>query len=299
MELRHLRYFVAVAEELHFNRAADRLHMSQPPLSQQIKQLEDELRVPLLNRTKRHVSLTSAGVAFLAEVRKILAHIDYAVTVARDMGSGERGALRFGSIYSAIYSVMPTILRSLSKSYPNLAVDVFELTIAQQLEQLKDGKIDVGILRLPIFDDLVNTRTIFEEGLMAVVPSMHPLARQREVSLDELVDHPLILSGIGLRANFRQQTLDILSRQQKPLIIAREVAEMHTLISLVGSGLGVALVPETVSRIKIADVTYLPLSDEVPKVGVALAWHRERETPALLRLMEVVFSLDLPAQPTD
>lgn len=292
MELRHLRYFQTVAEELHFNRAAERLNISQPPLSQQIKQLELELGVELFSRTKRKVELTAPGKAFLAETRKILAHIEFAANLVKDVNSGERGSLRLGSIYSGIYTIIPRLLRRFGEEYPNVTVDIQELTISQQLERLHEGKIDAGILRMPILDPDIETRIIFHEGIVAALPANHVLAERASISLSELAQYPIILSGIGLRKNFRQQVLDLFNERDIPVSVAREVAEMHTLISLVGAGLGLALVPESVSRIQIADVVYLPLLEATPKVGVALAWHKERKIPALNRLIEVMFETE-------
>ncbi|HEY6868943.1 MAG TPA: LysR substrate-binding domain-containing protein [Novosphingobium sp.] len=285
MELRHLRYFIAVAEELHFSRAAARLHVAQPPLSTQIRQLEDEIGVALFLRTKRRVELTEAGEAFLVEARRVLGILERGVAVAREIGTGRRGTLRLGSVYSAIYAVVPQLLRALSAQFPDIAVELAEMTVQQQLEALGNGSIDVGILRSPIHDPQIETRLLFREGIVALVPAGHPLAGRGAIHVADLVPYPFLLSGIGLQSSFRQHVLGLFDRLGLVPNIAREIAEIHSIISLVGAGLGVALAPETVSHIRVSDVTYLRILDDIPQIEVSLAWHRDVRPPALGALL--------------
>lgn len=288
MELRHLRYFIAVAEELHFSRAAARLNMAQPPLSTQIRQLEEQIGVALFLRTKRRVELTEAGEAFLVEARRALSIIERGVAIAREVGTGKRGTLRLGSVYSAIYAVVPQMLRAFAAQHPDISVELSELTVQQQLDALSSGAIDVGILRSPVHDARVETRLLFREGIVALVPTGHELAGRGAIHVKDLAPYPFLLSGIGLHSSFRQHVLGTFDRLGIVPNIAREIAEIHSIISLVGAGLGVALAPATVSHIRVSDVTYLRILDDIPQIEVSLAWHRDARPPALSALLAMV-----------
>ncbi|MDO7836373.1 LysR substrate-binding domain-containing protein [Sphingobium sp. HBC34] len=288
MELRHLRYFIAVAEELHFSRAAARLHVAQPPLSTQIKQLEEEMGVALFLRTKRRVELTEAGSAFLIEARRVLGILDRGVALAREIGTGQRGTLRLGSVYSAIYAVVPQMLRAFAAQHPDISVELSEMTVQQQLDALASGAIDVGILRSPIHDPSIETHLLFREGIVALVPTGHALAARGAIHVADLAPYPFLLSGIGLHSSFRQHVLSLFDRLGIMPNIAREIGEIHSIISLVGAGLGVALAPATVSHIRVSDVTYLPILDDMPQIEVSLAWHRDVRPPALSALLAMV-----------
>ncbi len=178
MELRHLRYFVAVAEELHFGRAAQRLQMAQPPLSQQIRQLEQELGVELLYRTKRTVRLTEAGLAFLHQARQILVQSEQAIEVAQRASRGEVGRLAIGFVGSATYSLLPTAVRSFRHQFPDVRLMLHEMTTSEQIEALHDDRIQVGFIRPPISDDKLSVETVLQESFVAVLPEAHPLATQ-------------------------------------------------------------------------------------------------------------------------
>ncbi|HEY9621418.1 MAG TPA: LysR substrate-binding domain-containing protein, partial [Crinalium sp.] len=190
MELRHLRYFMAVAEELHFGRAAERLHMAQPPLSQQIRQLEDELGFSLFHRTKRNVQLTEAGSLFLEGCQKIFEQLDQAIQMGQQASRGEVGKLAIGFVSSAAYNVLPSILQQFHKAFPAIHLALRELTTDQQLQWLRDGRIDVGLLRPPIDDDTFGLTTIFEEPLVVALPETHPLAEQEQISVRSLINEP-------------------------------------------------------------------------------------------------------------
>src|SRR5687767_2086529 len=186
MELRHLRYFVAVAEELHFGRAAVRLHVSQPPLSQQIKALEEELGVQLFQRTRRHVELTDAGRALLPEARAALEQAERAQRVAREAGAGARGRLVIGFVTSASYSVLPAAVRALRRAWPSVEVTLREMVPSAQLEALEWREIDVGLLRPPVDDARVEVEVVLEEPLLVALPARSALARKRGLALGDL-----------------------------------------------------------------------------------------------------------------
>lgn len=290
MEFRQLRYFIAVAEELHFNHAAKRLNMAQPPLSQQIKKLEDELGVKLFERTKRSVQLTAAGKAFLGQARRVLAGADFAKEVARQVGRGERGTIDLGVIYSAVYTLVPRVLRAFGQEIPGMQVNVQEMTISQQIAALLDGKIQIGVLRPPIQSADLRLRPVLSEDLVAILPVGHPLEAKSSVTLAELAENPFITFSNELQYNFRHLILDHYHAMGIQLNVSRQVAEMHTLIGFVGGGLGVSLVPASLQSIHISDVVYRPVSDRTPKVSVSLAWHKDFETPMMQRYLDLIES---------
>ncbi|MBV9229224.1 MAG: LysR family transcriptional regulator, partial [Chloroflexi bacterium] len=193
MELRHLHYFIAVAEELHFGKAAERLQMAQPPLSQQIRQLEDELGVQLFYRTKRHVQLTEAGHVFLQEARQTLIQAEQAIVAARRAGRGELGRLAIGFVGSATSDILPTLIRGFQERYPEVELLLRELTTAQQVRALQDGRIHVGILRPPVHDDTLRIETLFKEPLIVALPERHPLSSQVQLPIEALAREHFIL----------------------------------------------------------------------------------------------------------
>ena len=195
MELRHLRYFVAVATELHFGRAAKQLHISQPPLSMQIRALEEELGVTLLHRTKRQVSMTRAGKAFLHDARQILERAEQAMLTARRAARGEIGELVVGFISVADYNLLPLVLREFRRCYPRVAMSLRELTTDAQIAELFEGRIDVGFLLPPVSEPAIESVPILREPLIAAIPEHHPLAStQGKIPLASLSGAPFIMT---------------------------------------------------------------------------------------------------------
>src|SRR4051794_8236482 len=204
MELRHLRYFVVVAEELHFRRAAERLHMSQPPLSQQIRALEEEVGATLPSRNQRRVELTAAGAAFLERARDILAAVEDAALEARRVQRGEVGRLAIGFVGSAMYSFVPELLRAFHEQAPDIALRLHELGTTEQLRQLENGRLDVGFIRASRPHPELKIETVLQEPVVAALPDLHPLAARTLLTLDDLEGQPLVLlsrtGAPGLRA---------------------------------------------------------------------------------------------------
>src|SRR6478735_8259967 len=281
MELRHLRYFVVVAEELHFRRAAERLHMSQPPLSQQIRALEEEVGATLLLRNQRRVELTAAGAAFLERAREILALVEDAALEARRVQRGEIGRLAIGFVGSAMYSFVPELLREFREQFPDVVLRLKELGTTEQLRQLENGRLDVGFMRLPVARPELRVETVLEEELIAALPDLHPLAAMPRLRLEDLEGQPLVLltrSGApGLRAALAP-AIDVLGGED---VITQEVAEMQTVIGLVAAGAGISLVPESVRALARQGVTYRPLDDGAPAVRLEMAWRRADESPVI------------------
>src|SRR5208282_909817 len=201
MELRHLRYFVAVAEELHFSRAAERLHMAQPPLSQQIRQLEDELGVQLFERTRRRVQLTDAGRVVLEEARRALVQADRVVAAAHRAAEGAAGFLRVGFSSSAPYTTLPAILRAFRAQFPGVALNLYERSTEEQIELLAAGTIDVALVRRPVENapESLVIKTILREHLVLAMPHDHRLRSRRSVPVRALANEPFILFRVTRR----------------------------------------------------------------------------------------------------
>jgi DNA-binding transcriptional LysR family regulator len=210
MELRHLRYFIAVAEELHFGRAARRLAMSQPPLSQQIRSLEEEIGVVLLLRTKRQVELTAAGEVFLSEARKTIAQSGQAIRAAQRAARGETGQLAVGFVSSAVYGQVPSIFRLMRSRYPEVSLHLQDLTSEEQVEALKANRIDVGLIRPPVFAaESLAMQVIWREPLMAVLPLGNPLTRETEIAVEALAEEPFIQIPRHVAPGFYDQFIRI------------------------------------------------------------------------------------------
>jgi DNA-binding transcriptional LysR family regulator len=273
MELRHLRYFVTLAEELHFGRAAAKLHISQPPLSMQIRALEEELGVTLLNRTQRQVSLTQAGTALLGEARHILARVEQAVLMTKRAGRGEIGELVIGFISVADYNVLPLVLREFRRRFPLVNLTLRESTTDAQTRDLAAGRIDVGFVLPPIGDPSLESISILREPLIAALPERHPLARKPgKLALEKLKDAPFIL----------------FARPFAPgLYDAQEAIQMQTIVSLVSAELGVALIPASLTNLKRTGVVYKFLKAGSPLTDIHLVWRRGDDLPALRVFVDV------------
>jgi DNA-binding transcriptional LysR family regulator len=288
MELRHLRYYVAVAEECHFGRAAQRLLIAQPPLSQQIKQLEAELGVQLLVRSTRRVELTPAGERYLVRAREILAGVDAAGAEAVRVAAGEVGHVAIGFTGSATYELLPTLSRALRAALPGVELDLRgEQLTPSQVDGLLDGTLDVGLLRPPVGDAAVEVRQLRDEPLVAVLPETHPLAAADTVAIGDLRDEPFV----GYPSQHRSVVHDaVLAACRDAGFTPRptEVAETSTLVSFVAAGMGVALVPASVRHLRITGATYRPLAGDPPRVALAVATRLGETSPVVRRVLDVV-----------
>src|SRR3954471_10420153 len=259
MELRHLRYFVVVAEELHFRRAAERLHMSQPPLSQQIRALEEEIGVQLFSRNQRRVELTAAGQSFLGRAREILEAVEDAARLARRVQRGEVGRLAVGFVGSAMYSVVPELLAALREHFPDVGLRLHELGTSEQLRQLEDGRLDIGFVRPARQWPGLTIEPVMSEPVIVALHDRHPLAAKPRLALSDLVGEPLVLLTRAGSPGLRDVLAGAIERIGGEEGIAQEVAEMQTVIGLVAAGVGVSLVPESVRTLVRGGVTYRPL----------------------------------------
>jgi DNA-binding transcriptional LysR family regulator len=256
MELRQLRYFVAVAEELHFRRAAARLHVSQPPLSQQIQRLENELGCRLLARTRRRVQLTPAGEAFLRDARAMLAELDAAVNTARRIDAGQTGRLRVNFVGSALLSIVPGAVQRFRAAHPSVEIELRERPTVEQLRAVAAGVVDVGLVRPPV-DSLgeLHAETVLRERTVAALPTDHPLARLRRVPVARLANEPLVLFPRAQAPGYHDLLVATIPGGGE---VVQYAPEMQTIIGLVAAGIGVALAPESVERLGLHGVTYRP-----------------------------------------
>ena len=281
MELRHLHYFIAVAEELHFSRAAERLRISQPPLSQQIRNLEDELGIKLFERTKRQVHLTEAGKVFLERSYLVLAQLEQTIDVTQRIGRGEIGRLEVGFVGSATYTVLPDILIVFREQFPAVELRLHELTTAQQIRALHHKQIDIGIVRSAIIEPGLSVECILQESLILALPETHRLSAQARVSLYTLKDELFILFPAKMGPVFYEQIINICQQAGFHPKVAQEAVQMQTIISLVAAGLGIAFVPASVQNFCRNGVIYRPLQEQTPKTGLHLAWLQHNSSPTI------------------
>ncbi len=261
MELRQLRYFIAVAEELHFRRAAARLHISQPPLSQQIARLEEELGCRLLNRTRRRVELTPAGEAFLRDARAMLDELDVAIATVRRIEAGQAGVLRVNFVGSALLSIVPGIIQRFRRGRPRVEIELRERPTLEQLRALAGGLLDVGLVRPPIDpDDALVSEVVMRERTVAAIPSDHPLAKRSRISLRSLAGEPLVLFPREQAPGFHDLLTGRLAATGRSPHVVQYAPEMTTIIGLVAAGIGLSPVPASVAGLGLEGVTYRPLT---------------------------------------
>jgi DNA-binding transcriptional LysR family regulator len=300
MELRQLRYFVAVAEELHFRRAAERLHISQPPLSQQIRALEEELGFALLIRTRRRVELTPAGNAFLRDARALLAELEGAIATARRIDAGQTGRLRISFVGSALFAIVPRMVERFRRSRPGVEIELRERPTVDQLRAIRAGSADVGLVRPPIEDDgALRIETVLRERTVAALPAGHRLAALSRVPLRRLAAEPLVLFPREQAPGFHDLLVDSLAGAGTMPRVIQYAPEMLTIIGLVAAGTGVSLVPESVNRLALDGVTYRPVSGAPRSELVAIT--RADDDTSLVRafVSEAASAAGDPASPGD
>lgn len=286
MELRHLRYFMTLAEELHFGRAAERLHIAQPPLSQQIRQLEIELGFELFHRTKRKVQLTEAGQVFLDEVQQIFKQLEQAIQVGRQTSRGEMGQLVVGFVSSAPYNILPKILRAFRSSVPEVRLELHELTTNEQLRWLRESRIDVGFVRPPV-EDTFNFETIFQESLMVALPDTHLLANHSNVCLRSLKNEPFILFPRLLAPGLYDLIISLCQQAGFSPNVTQEAIQMQTIVSLVAGGLGIAIVPESLQNLQRTGVVYKIMQESTPKTAIAIIWRQNDTSATVQKFLEI------------
>jgi DNA-binding transcriptional LysR family regulator len=288
MDQRQLVSFVTLAEELHFVRAAARLGVTQPALSQQIARLEESLSVRLFERTKRRVALTDAGQVFLTDALAILRQFEQAAMGARRAAKGQVGRLTIGFVEASPFNVLPRLVSRLSQELPEVSLILQEMVTEEQIEALRSGRIDVGLLR-PMFNEpSFGKLPLLRESYLVALPATHPLARSESVALSALREERFIVTPARKRRYVESRFRAAFKRAGFEPQVAQEVLQLHTMIGLVGGGIGVALVPHSVSRLDLEGVVYRPLRDkDAPFAELVAAWSIDRETPVLRRFLTI------------
>lgn len=277
IELRHLRYFVAVAEELHFGRAAARLRISQPPLSQQIQILEKQLEVLLFARNNRSVALTQAGEQFLRDSRHILSLVDEAAARAQRLHQGQSGELKIGFTSSAPF--IKKVSQSLStfrRSYPDVHIQMREINTREQIVPLIEGTLELGLMRNTRLPDTLCWTPVLHEPLLLLVHRLHPLAQSSAVSLRQLSDEPFVFFDSTVGTGLFDDILGLLKRHDVTPHITQEVGEAMTIISLVSAGLGISILPASFQRVGLSDVVWLPIVESDARSALWLVWVKHR-----------------------
>jgi DNA-binding transcriptional LysR family regulator len=293
IELRHLRYFVAVAEELHFGRAALRLHLAQPPLSQQIRKLEAVLGYPLFLRTSRAVKLTSAGEVFLERARRTLRNVQEDMEEARSIGRGEEGFLRVGFIGSAMLTAIPAMLGRYRRLYPKVNLQLHESYTSAVVQKLLKGELDAGFLRDGGQTSGLEVERLFSEPFIAVVPKKHPLAKHKTISATELRDEPFVFFTPSAGTRAYQKPVSICEEHGFRPKVVQEAPQWLTIMRLVGAGLGVTIAPACVKQIAAPNVACLGLRRVTVESDIELA-HRTGEERAVVEAIATVARQSFP-----
>lgn len=291
MELRHLRYFVTVAEELHFGRAAERLHIAQPPLSRQVRDLERELGLTLFSRANRRVELTHAGRAFLPEARRTLAQAERAKRAAQRAAGGETGRLRVGFVEAATYSgVLPDALGALRRRLPEVGLELFEQSSQQQTEALRDERIDLGIMHSPPHDAArwLGVERVMRDPMAVALPSAHPLAARARVALRTLAGEPFLMLRRPDGPGLHDRVIAACQNAGFSPQVAQMAGQLQTLVGLVAAGVGVALLPASLAALRRPGVVYRPLIGLTIDMGTWAAWRAGEESPVRAQFLDAL-----------
>ncbi|MEO5932107.1 MAG: LysR family transcriptional regulator [Duganella sp.] len=303
IDLKQLRYFLAVAEEKSFSRAAERLHISQPPLSQQIMKLESELGVKLFARTTRTFELTVAGKALMSEASDLLAKMRMTIDTIRQIDRGEVGRLRVGIVGSAMWGPIPSLLEEFQTKYPRVTWTLHELGPTLQYEALRAKQVDVGFWREPRLaeDDLrqdnLRQELCFREDVCVAINEHHPLAKEEAIELMDIADEPMLTLALD-KSSFPRYLIQCCVKAGFQPTIFQEASEPQTLLAMVGAGLGVALLPETTSRIGWPGVVFLPIRSNPPSANLYITYTTLDDAPVLRAFLNIL-NPSKPAQPGD
>ncbi len=292
MEIRHLRYFIAVAEELHFGRAAARVNICQPPLSQQIKSLEDELGARLFDRTKKSVSLTPTGTAFLCDAREILRRVEEAKNRVQRISNGQEGEIFLGVVPSAMDTFLPEGIGEFCLERPGITLKLSEMGTLELLEALRASRIDIGILRLFEQDSRGFRReTIVREPYVLAVPHGHPLAKHRRIPLASLDGQPFVSFPRETHPRLYDRIMACLAAAGSTPRIVQEASTKRAAIAFVAARIGVALVPSSAGKHFLKGVAFRPLVGELPVVELSMVWREHDGTAAMMELVKTISRL--------
>lgn len=286
-ELRHLRYFVAVADELHFGRAARRLGIAQPPLSQQIQRLEAFVGVSLLERTKRRVELTPAGELFLSDARRILADVESTAAAARRVAQGQTGSLTVAFAASVMFLALPQIIRRFRELFPGVHLELRELPTGSQLVALRTGEIEVGFLREPPPDPSLRMETVMREQFVIALSKGHPLSQRRQVVVADLAHEDFVLFPSDVAPGLHAQVVALCAAAGFTPRVRQVSRELYTTVSLVEAEMGVTIIPESVRQIGWRGVKYFPIDGPQAETRIDAAWRVDNNSPVVRSFLEI------------
>ncbi|MBE7103665.1 LysR family transcriptional regulator [Bacillus cereus] len=286
MDIRKMRYFITVAEELNFSRAAERLLMAQPPLSQEIRKLEEELGVQLFHRTKRMVELTSAGEIFLEGARQTLLQVDRTIKETQLADEGKIGHLIIGFVDST--ETVIEILKKFRERFPKIQLILREMTTDQQIKALYEKQIHIGFIRSKQNNEILSSEVCSEEYLKLVLHQDHPLAQLRKISIKSLIDEPFILFPRHFGTNFYDLIISYFWEHGVSLNIVQEAIQMQTIVNLVATGMGISVVPSSVESYKKSGVMYKDIQENTPKINLYIGWRQDEKSVVLEHFLTVV-----------
>ncbi|WP_002147477.1 LysR substrate-binding domain-containing protein [Bacillus cereus] len=286
MDIRKMRYFITVAEELNFSRAAERLMMAQPPLSQEIRKLEEELGVQLFHRTKRMVELTDAGKIFLEGARQTLLQVDRTIKETQLANEGKTGHLIIGFVDST--ETVIDILKTFRERYPKIQLILREMTTDQQIKALYEKQIHIGFIRSKQNNEILASEVCSEECLKLVLHQDHPLVSLPKISMKSLVDEPFILFPRHFGTNFYDLIISYFWEHGVSLNIVQEAIQMQTIVNLVAAGMGISVVPSSVESYKKSGVIYKEIQENTPKINLYVGWRQDEKSVVLENFLTVV-----------
>jgi DNA-binding transcriptional LysR family regulator len=290
LELRHLRYFLAVAEELHFARAAERLHLSQPPLSQQIRKMEEIIGYQLFVRTSRSVRLTPAGDALLEKARRTLRNVQRDIEDVRSVGGGEVGSLNVGFVGSAMLTSLPETFSRYRGAYPRVHLRLYEGFTSFVLDGLKNGTMDVGILRDSDAPETLNVKPLFSETFVAVLPAKHPCAGQKSISARILHNEPFVYYPRTAGARAFEKPMTIFEEHGFRPNIVQEASDWLTILRLVGAGFGVSVAPSCIRRMSSPGIVCLPIRGTKVISSIEIAWMKADARPIVEHFVRIAIN---------
>lgn len=288
LSLPQLHAFTVLAEELHFGRAAARLGIAQPPLSQQVRRLEARVGYPLFTRAAGGVALTAAGEELLPAARRTLADLTDALSATRAVGGGRSGSLRIGFAASLALTVLPGLLRRFREEFPDVHLHIQEMTTAPQITALHNRDIDVGLLRAPSADAALDFKVVLTEPFVAILPAGHPLTAVRRVPLAQLAEAQFTLLPRHVGPGLYDQILGLCAEAGFTPRIAQHAVEWQTVCGLVEAGLGVSIAPASVRRIRLRGVAFRAIEPSVARTSVAAAWRKNDRNPLIAHLLASV-----------
>ncbi|MEG0349179.1 MAG: DNA-binding transcriptional regulator HcaR [Acinetobacter sp.] len=296
MELRHLRYFITVAEELNFSKAALKLYTAQPSLSQQIKDLEEDVGVQLLYRTKRKVELTEEGAVFLEQARLTLAQADKAVAMARQVSQAKQQMLRIGFVPVAEMKIFPYVLPNLRVQNPELKIELFSLNNTEQLRLLKKGELDISFTRNNVHSDEIESQFVLREPLIFLLPKDHPLAKYERIPVKALNGIDFIIPAVEQSQTLHQTILEFAKAHEIEFNIVQKADNILFNINSIGMGLGCTILPGYIAPLSMNNTVIRPLEVELPYLDLYVSYRKNNTSLAVAKFLELltrVFYLDI------